>query len=585
MNVENINIESKRHTLAHILAQAVLKFYPDAKFGIGPAIDNGFYYDFDLQEPLKEEDLPKIEKEMRKIIKKNEPMLHTKLSKEQAKKLFGKRKQPYKYELLEEIKEKEVNVYKLGDGGFVDLCRGPHVEYTSQVAPFKLTSIAGAYWKGDEKRPMLQRIYGVAFESQEELDSYLLQQAEALKRDHRKLGKELKLFTIDPTVGAGLIMWLPRGAFLRKQIMDFALDTYFDWGYEPVATPHIGSLNLWKTSGHWDFYRDSMYNPLGIDEEQYCLKPMNCPFHIAMYNTEKRSYRDLPVKWTEMGTVYRYEKAGQLNGLTRVRGFTQDDAHIICTEDQLEYELEKALDLTMYIFDIFDLKPDEINLSLRDPNNKEKYIGPDDGWAYAQDVLRKVAQKKSIGIVEEEGEAAFYGPKIDIKVKDVLGRKWQLSTIQIDFNLAERFNMIYIDADGKEKRPFMIHRALMGSLERFIAVLIENYGGIFPLWLSLEQLRIIPINDTLVLYAEKIRDELKAAGFRAKVDDKSESMQKKIRNAELEKIPYMLIVGESERSNNAVSVRSLTEKDKGLMSVPELIEMLNSQIKSEKKTN
>ena len=472
-----------------------------------------------------------------------------------------------------------VNIYSIGDDGFVDLCRGPHVEDTGKVGVFKLTSIAGAYWKGSEKNSMLQRIYGVAFPTQEELDNYLKLQEELKQRDHRKLGKELKLFMTDPEVGAGLIMWLPRGAFLRNQVMNYAFNTYLAEGYEPVITPHIANVNLWKTSGHWDFYRESMFSPFGVDEEQYLLKPMNCPFHVKMYNSSLHSYRDLPVRWTEMGTVYRYEKAGELGGLTRVRGFTQDDAHIICTPEQVENELEKTIELTMKIFQKFGLNDIEMNLSTHDPENMTKYIGDLDNWVRIENQLEAVIKSKGYGVNIDPGEAAFYGPKIDIKAKDVLGRKHQLTTIQVDFNLPERFDMKYTADDGTEKRPIMIHRALLGSLERFIAILIEHYGGIFPTWLSYEQVRIIPINDQIGLmkYVDTVKDQLKTAGVRVKIDDRSESMQKKIRDCELEKIPYMLIIGDKEKNTNTVAVRSPKEKDKGLMKVEEVIAFVNGE--------
>lgn len=572
------NLEHQRHTLSHIMAQAVLNLFPGTKLGIGPAIENGFYYDFEMAEPIKDEDIPKIEKEMQKIIKAGEPMVQTMVKRTQALRMFPKMKQPYKRELLDEIPDEEVSIFRIGDEGFNDLCRGPHVESTGRVGAFKLMNIAGAYWRGDEKNPMLQRIYGIAFNTQKELDNYIAQVEEAKKRDHRKIGRELKLFMTDEKVGAGLIMWLPRGAFMRKQIMDFAFETYLENGYQPVSTPHIANLNLWKTSGHWDFYRDSMYDAFGVDEEQYTLKPMNCPFHITMYNSEKHSYRDLPVRYTEMGTVYRYEKAGELGGLTRVRGFTQDDAHIICTADQLNNELNNALELTFFIMKRFGFEKYEMHLSTHDPKNTQKYIGDMELWADIEEKLRDVIKKRGYPIVEDPGEAAFYGPKIDLKAEDVMGRKHQLTTIQVDFNLPDRFNMTYTAADGTEQCPFMIHRALLGSLERFMGILIEHYGGKFPLWLCYEQVRIVPINDVMVVYAEKVRDELKKMGFRSKVDDRSESMQKKIRDAEIEKIPYMLIVGEKERSTSTVSVRSLDEKDKGLMSLEEFGNMLKAEI-------
>lgn len=570
-------MEEQRHTLSHILAMAIKSIRPNVKFGIGPAIENGFYYDIECSPAITEEDIEKIENEMKRIIKEKHQMTQKLVSKTEAKKLF--KDQPYKLELINDIPEDEVSVYTIGDKGFMDLCRGPHVKNTSEVGAFKITSIAGAYWKGNEKNNMLQRIYGVSFPTQEEVDDYLKLQEELKQRDHRKLGKELKLFMTDPEVGAGLILWLPRGAFLRNQVMNFAFNTYLSEGYEPVITPHIANANLWKTSGHWDFYRDSMFSPFGVDDEQYLLKPMNCPFHVKMYNSSLHSYRDLPVRWTEMGTVYRYEKAGELGGLTRVRGFTQDDAHIICTPEQVETELEKTIDLTMKIFSKFGLNEVEMNLSTHDPENMSKYIGDIDNWLRIEKQLETVVKAKGHEINIDVGEAAFYGPKIDIKAKDVLGRKHQLTTIQVDFNLPERFDMKYTSDDGSEKRPIMIHRALLGSLERFIAILIEHYGGIFPLWLSYEQVRIIPINDQLglVKYVDEVKEQLKNAGVRVKVDDRSESMQKKIRDCEIDKIPYMLIIGEKEKNTNTVSVRSLKEKEQGLMKVEEIANIINQE--------
>jgi threonyl-tRNA synthetase len=580
MNVVDKN-EAMRHTLSHIMAMAVSQEFSEVKFGIGPSIDNGFYYDFMTEEPIKEGDLDKVSDRMQKIINSDLPMNHKKVSKDEARELF--KNQPYKLELIEEIEDSSVSIYQIGDDGFVDLCKGPHVESTGKVGAFKLTEIAGAYWRGSEENDMLQRIYAVAFEDEEKLEDYLKLQEELKQIDHRKLGKKLHLFMIDEKVGAGLIMWLPRGAFLRKQVMDFALNTYLDNGYEPVYTPHIASTDLWKTSGHWDFYREDMYEEFGIDEKKYTLKPMNCPYHVLMYKSQVHSYRELPIRWTEMGTVYRYEKAGQLGGLTRVRGFTQDDAHIICTPEQVEYELKEALRLTFQILDRFDFEDYELNLSTHNPDDMDKYIGNSEEWEKIEETLRKVAKEEGHGLNEDKGEAAFYGPKIDLKVEDVMGRKWQLSTLQVDFNLPKRFDMTYTDKEGNDSRPIMIHRALLGSLERFIGVLIEHYKGIFPLWLSQEQARVIPINDNLIRYAEEVQAELQKYGVRVTVDDKTESMQKKIRNAELEKIRYMLIVGDKEKSTNTVSVRSLVDGEKGLMSQEEFVKLVRDKIATEKK--
>ncbi|NIA11585.1 MAG: threonine--tRNA ligase [Nitrospiraceae bacterium] len=552
------NLEIKRHSLAHVLAAAVLEMFPEAKFGVGPNIANGFYYDFDLPRTLIPEDLPILEKKMKKIIKQNLPFDKKVIDHKKAVELFKKAKQDYKVEILgDEAKEKEVSLYKIGN--FVDLCKGPHLDSAGEIdiKSFKLTKIAGAYWRGDEKNKMLQRIYGIAFDNKKKLNEYLEMVKEAEKRDHRKLGQELELFIFDEEVGAGLPLWLPKGALLKQIIMDFALNTYLKNGYELVSTPHIASSKLWSHSGHLDFYGENMYNSFGIEDEEYLLKPMNCPFHVKIYKHKKRSYRELPFRWTEMGTVYRYERSGTLHGLTRVRGFTQDDAHIICAPEQLYGELEKALDLTFYMLNTFGFSEFEINLSTRDPKNKNKFIGNDKSWEKAETELKKVIEKSGRQFTYDIGGAVFYGPKIDIKVSDTLGRKWQLSTIQFDFNLPSRFEMSYIGEDGKEHTPFMIHRALLGSLERFIGVLIEHYAGAFPLWLSPVQVKILPVSSEKHSdYAQKINSLLLKNNIRVEIDDSNETIGKKVREAEKQKIPYMLVVGDKESENNSVAVRT-----------------------------
>jgi len=503
------------------------------------------------------------------------------ISKSEAKNLF--KNQTYKLELIKGLPGKIVSIYQVGD--FIDLCKGPHVKSTKEINPdtFKLTRTAGAYWKGDEKNKMLTRIYGLAFETKKELEQYLKNQEEAEKRDHRVLGQKLELFMFDKEVGQGLPLWLPKGAWLRKLVMDFAFNTYLERGYEPVSTPHIASTKLWAHSGHLDFYKESLYNSFGIEGEEYMLKPMNCPLHVQMYKNKRRSYKELPVRWTEMGTVYRYEKSGTLHGLTRVRGFTQDDAHIICTPEQLHKELLSALKLTLYIFNTFGFKELEMNLSVRDPKNKSKFIGKDSEWKKAETELKNVL--KEIGyknFVYDVGGAVFYGPKIDIKVKDSLGRPWQLSTIQFDFNLPSRFNMEYYGADGKKHTPFMIHRALLGSLERFIGVLIEHYAGAFPLWLSPVQIWIIPINSSHVKYAKDISTKLKEQRFRVETKTESETVSKKIRQGEIQKIPYLLVVGDKEIKTKKVSVRQRGKKKIETISLTKFIKSIKVRMDNKK---
>lgn len=579
-----MNLEETRHSLSHILAHAVKELYPLSKFGIGPAIDNGFYYDIEVE--LKDEDLPKLEKKMKELLKKNIVFEKKEVSKKEAREIF--KDQPYKLELIDEIPEEKVSVYVSGD--FTDLCKGPHVKSTKEIDPkaFKLQKLAGAYWKGDEKNPMLTRIYGLAFESERKLEEYLKMMEEAEKRDHRKLGRELDLFHTDEEVGIGLILWHPKGAMLWRIIEDFWFKKHLENGYELVRTPHIGNRRLWERSGHWGFYSGSMYPPLEVgqsleelknkeelkESEQFLLKPMNCPFHVSIYNNSPRSYRDLPLRWAETGTVYRFEKKGELSGLTRVRGFTQDDAHIICRKDQVEEELKRVIDFILYIYQAFGFKQESVNvyLSLRDPNNKEKYAGNDEGWDFSESVLRKVAKEKGLNFKEEKGEAAFYGPKLDFKIKDVLGREWQCSTLQFDFNLPERFQMEFTNDKGEKEQPYMLHRALFGSFERFIGLLIEHYAGAFPFWLSPIQIKILPVGEGHREYAKEVAEKLN--DFRVKVDDNNETIGKKIRSGEMEKVPYLLVVGDREKENKTISVRQRGKIDLGEMKIEEFLKSL-----------
>jgi threonyl-tRNA synthetase len=579
-----MNLEEVRHSLSHILAHAVQELHPEAKFGIGPSIDNGFYYDIEVE--LKDEDLPKIEKKMKELLKKNLVFEKEEISKKEARELF--KNQPYKLELIDELEEKTVSIYKSGD--FVDLCKGPHVKSTKEIDPkaFKIQKLAGAYWKGDEKNKMLTRIYGLAFESEAKLNEYIKNMEEAEKRDHRKLGKELDLFHTDEEVGIGLILWHPKGAMLWRLIEDYWFKKHLENGYELVRTPHIGSRKLWEKSGHWGFYSNSMYPPLEAgqsleelqhkervkESEQFLLKPMNCPFHVSIYNSSPRSYRDLPLRWAETGTVYRFEKKGELSGLTRVRGFTQDDAHIICRKDQVEEELERVIDFILFIYQAFGFEQESVNvyLSLRDPKNMEKYAGDDKGWDFTEAVLRKIAKQKKLNFKEELGEAAFYGPKLDFKIKDVLGREWQCSTLQFDFNLPERFKMEFTNDKGEKEQPYMLHRALFGSFERFIGLLIEHYAGAFPFWLSPIQIKILPVGEGHHEYAKEVFEQLK--DFRIQIDDNNETIGKKIRTGELEKVPYLLVVGDREKENKTISARQRGKIDLGEMKIEKFFKNL-----------
>ncbi|MGE5588202.1 MAG: threonine--tRNA ligase [Clostridia bacterium] len=558
--------EILRHSTAHVLAQAVKRLFPEVKLAIGPAIENGFYYDFDKPEPFTIGDLGRIEEEMRKIVSEDLPIVREEIPREEAVRMFSRLDEPYKLELIGDLpKDEVVSIYRQGE--FVDLCRGPHLASTGQLRAFKLLSVAGAYWRGDEKRKMLQRIYGTAFPSEAELQAHLHLLEEAERRDHRKLGKELDLFSLHEEAGAGLVYWHPKGAIIRRVIEDFWREEHVKRGYQLVYSPHIARRDLWEVSGHWDWYRENMYSPIDIDGVEYLLKPMNCPFHILMYKTRTRSYRDLPIRWAELGTVYRYERSGVLHGMLRVRGFTQDDAHLFMRPDQLEDELVGVLDLVQFMMKSFGYEDYAMELSVRDPADKGKYVGSDDVWDMAEGALMAALRRKGFPYTRMEGEAKFYGPAIDVKVKDALGRGWQGPTIQVDFNLPKRFDLEYIGEDNAAHRPVMIHRTVLGSMERFVAGLVEHYAGAFPVWLAPVQVRVIPIADRHLDYARKVASELMDAKARVDVDDRSEKMGYKIREAQLEKVPYMLVAGDREAEQGTVSVRSRSDGDLGPMSL------------------
>ncbi|MBU0673771.1 MAG: threonine--tRNA ligase [Proteobacteria bacterium] len=561
-----------RHSCAHLMAHAVVDLFgTETKVAIGPATDDGFYYDFDREAPFVPDDLERIEARMTELAGKALPFVRTTVTIDEARQLFESRQQGYKLELLDGIEAETVNLYQVGD--FVDLCRGPHVPNTGFLKTYKLTRLAGAYWRGDEHRPMLQRIYGTAFGDPKELKDYLHKLEEARKRDHRKLGRELELFTMQDQVGPGLILWQPKGALLRKLIEDRWREEHYRHNYELLYTPHIARRDLWKTSGHLDFYSENMYSPIEIDEVSYQLKPMNCPFHIAIYNTRKRSYREFPIRWCELGTVYRYEKTGALHGLMRVRGFTQDDAHIFCRPDQLEEEIFNIIDLNLQILRLFGFEDYDVYLSTR----PEKYVGSDEHWVQATEALKMALEKKGLAYEVDPGEGVFYGPKIDIKIKDVLGRSWQCSTIQVDFNLPERFEISYTGDDGQAHQPIMIHRALMGSLERFIGVLIEHYAGAFPVWLAPVQARVMNITDAQLDYVEEVYRELRRQGVRVEKDIRNEKLNYKIREAQVQKVPYMLIIGDQEVASGQVTVRLRDGKNLPPMSVVDFAELVGSQ--------
>ncbi len=562
-----------RHSAAHVMADAVLRLFPEAKMGIGPPTQDGFYYDFEVSRPFTPEDLESIQEIMINTISETLPFRREEITREEALTLFSD--QPYKLEIIDAISDDEaLSIYR--HGNFIDLCQGPHIENTQDIAAMKLLNVAGAYWRGDETRPMLQRIYGTAFESQNYLDDHLNRLEEAEKRDHRILGRQLDLFTIHEEIGPGLIVWHPKGGVIRTKLEDYWRDIHYRHGYKIVYSPHIGRSQLWETSGHLDFYQEGMYAPVEVDEQQYYLKPMNCPFHIMIYKSDLHSYRELPLRIAELGTVYRYERSGVLHGLMRVRGFTQDDAHIFCLPDQVESEVGDVLGLTFELLEAFGFKEYSISLSTR----PVKYVGDLDMWDHATESLRNALVARELEYDIDDGGGAFYGPKIDIKITDALGRAWQCTTVQFDFNLPERFDLTFQNAEGGRSRPYMVHRAILGSIERFIGVLIEHYAGAFPLWLSPVQAVIIPIADRHIEYAEQIQDKLINQGFRVEVDSRSERMNLKIRNAQLQKMPYMLIVGDKELEQETASVRLRNGTDMGSMPLSDLISHMDQDLGS-----
>ena len=563
-------IEVFWHSTAHIMAHAIKNLYPEAKFGFGPALDDRFFYDFDIDKSLSPENFEEIEKEMKNLIDQNNPFIRENLSQKEAVALFKKRDEPYKVEHIEELEDSS-SIYREGD--FVDLCSGPHLPSTGFVKYFQLLSLSGAYWKGDESNPSMQRIYGISFPKKSMLEKYLARLEEAKKRDHRRLGKILDLFSISEESGAGLVLWHPKGSLIRKIIEDFWRDEHLKAGYDLVNTPHIANLDLWRKSGHLDFFSENMYSPMKMENVEFQLKPMNCPFHLLIYKNQGKSYRDLPIRWAELGTVYRYERSGVLHGLLRVRGFTQDDAHIFCRKEQAQDEIIRCLDFTLFILNTFGFSNYEIYLSTR----PEKFVGTVENWELATDALRAALEQQELEYQIDPGEGVFYGPKIDIKIKDVLDRSWQCTTIQVDFNEPERFDITYRGEDGKDHRPIMIHRALMGSLERFFGTLIEHYGGAFPVWLSPVQVTILPITDSQLEYAEEIKQKLIEKNIRVKVDDRNEKVGFKIREAEIQKIPYMIIVGEKEVVNKNISVRKRKEGDLGQLEIEDFINKLQKE--------
>ncbi len=567
------------HSSAHLLAEALQELYPGVKFGIGPAIENGFYYDIDPGEhKITDEDFAKIEAKMLELARKKEDIVRREISKADALEAFGARGETYKCELISELEDGTITTYT--QGAFTDLCRGPHIPNTAPIKAAKVMSLAGAYWRGDENRQQLVRVYGITFPKKKMLDEYLALLEEAKKRDHRKLGREMELFHFSPTVGQGLPLWLPKGAALRDRLEQFLRRIQKQYGYLQVITPHIGNKQLYVTSGHWAKYGKDSFQPIHTPEEgeEYMLKPMNCPHHCEIYKASPRSYRDLPLRLAEFGTVYRYEQSGELHGLTRVRGFTQDDAHIFCAPEQIKDEFLKVMDIILYIFKALDFQNFEAQISLRDPKNKTKYIGSDENWHLAESAIIEACAEKGLNAKQVEGEAAFYGPKLDFMVKDAIGRRWQLGTIQVDYNLPERFQLEYTGADNQKHRPVMIHRAPFGSMERFVAVLLEHTAGKLPLWLIPEQCAILPISEKFNEYAWKVASELDEMGVRATVDDRNEKIGRKIRDNELRKTPYLLIVGEKEMADGTVSVRRQGEGDKGTMTVDAFAKMINEAV-------
>ena len=571
------------HSSAHLMAQALEILYPGIKFGIGPDIENGFYYDVDPGEGrvIGENDLPLIEKKMKELAGQNNRLTREEISKKDALKLFTDKGDEYKVELINELEDGSITLYKLG--AFTDLCRGPHLYDTSKIKAIKLLSLAGAYWRGDEKRKMMTRIYGITFPKQGMLDEYMLMLEEARKRDHRKIGKELDLFAFSQQVGMGLPLWLPRGTELRQRLIDFLTAELKRRGYSMVSTPHIGNVNLYKTSGHYEKYGAASFQPISTPQEgeQFMLKPMNCPHHCEIFNASPHSYKDLPVRMAEFGTVYRYEQHGELHGLTRVRSFTQDDAHHFCEPDQMKEEFKSIIDLVQWVFNSLNFKEYTAQISLRDPNNKDKYIGKDENWDKAEAAIIEAAEEKGLETTIVEGEAAFYGPKLDFMVKDAIGRSWQLGTIQVDYNLPERFDLHYTGSDNQKHQPVMLHRAIFGSLERFVAVLIESTAGKFPLWLSPDQVVILPISEKFHDYSKKVSNFLNNYDIRTLIDERSEKIGKKIRDNELKRIPYLLIVGEKELESGTVSVRRQGQGDQGSMNLDEFKEFINNEISNE----
>ena len=569
------------HTSAHLMAEALQELYPGIQFGIGPAIENGFYYDVmpAAGTVIKESDLAAIEKKMAELVAKKEPVVRQDISKADALKMFEERGETFKCELISDLEDGTITLYT--QGAFTDLCRGPHLVNTAEIKAVKLLSVAGAYWRGDEKRPQMTRIYGISFPKKKMLDEYLVLMEEAKKRDHRKIGKELELFAFSEAVGKGLPLWLPKGTALRLRLEDFLKRIQKRFGYQQVMTPHIGQKELWVTSGHYAKYGKDSFQPIHTPEEgeEYLLKPMNCPHHCEIYKVMPHSYKDLPLRYAEFGTVYRYEQSGELHGLTRVRSFTQDDAHIFCRPDQLKEEFMKVMDIIFIIFKALNFENFEAQISLRDPNNKEKYIGSDDVWEKAESAIIEACEYKGLKAKVELGEAAFYGPKLDFMVKDAIGRRWQLGTIQVDYNLPERFDLVYTGADNQKHRPVMIHRAPFGSMERFVAVLIEHTGGKFPLWLTPDQAVVLPISEKYNDYAKEVADKLAQFDVRAIVDDRNEKIGRKIRDNELKRIPYLLIVGENEMNEGKISVRKQGEGDQGVMTPDEFATLVNDKIK------
>ena len=573
--------EVLRHSASHLMAQAVTELFPGTKVAIGPAIEDGYYYDFDRSEPFSSDDLAAIEKKMTELASQDIPIVRREMPREEALEHFKKLGEKYKVELIEALPQGEViSFYQQGD--FIDLCRGPHLPSTGRIKHFKLLSVAGAYWRGDERNKMLQRIYGTVFDKKEQLEAHLNKLEEIKKRDHRKLGREMDLFSLHEEIGAGLVCWHPKGARMRSIVEEHWRRRHFEGGYDIVYTPNIGKEWVWQTSGHLKFYKENMYSPLDIDGDKYYLKPVNCPMQIMIYKNGKHSYRDLPLRWAELGTVYRYERSGTLTGLFRVRGFTQDDAHIICTPDQMDGEILRVLDFSLSLWADFGFKDVKVELSVRDPQNLQKYAGSDQMWVKGEESLVKALKARNIDYERMEGEAVFYGPKIDIKVRDSLGRLWQCTTIQFDFNMPEGFNMTYTGEDGKEHRPYMVHRALLGSLERFFGILIEHYAGNFPLWLAPVQAVVMNITDAQADYAKLVADRLQLSGFRVMLNLGGEKIGAKIRDAEMGKVPCMVIVGAKEAESGLVSLRRHGQGDVGQMAVEELAERLKAEVDGKK---